>query len=107
MNKTFAVSTTRWFLDRSQDDSSTFDSVTPPGLAKPMAEPKVADVEKSGILGILGILQVFLGIFRYFREILNFIKVFLCFGMFSLKNLNKIEDFTKIPENTLKYLQNT
>ena len=59
MNKTFAVSTTRWFLDRSQDDSSTFDSVTLPGLAKPMAEPEVADVEKSGILGILCILQVF------------------------------------------------
>ena len=46
MNKTFAVSTTRWFLDRSQDDSSTFDSVTPPGLAKPMAEPGVAEVGK-------------------------------------------------------------
>jgi len=36
----------------------------------------------------------------------GFIKVFLCFGMFSLKSLSKIEDFTKIHGNTLKYLQN-
>ena len=73
MNKSIAVSTTRWFLDRSQDDSSTFDSVTPPGLAKPKAEPEVTDVQKSGILGILNILQVFRSIFKYFREIVDFI----------------------------------
>ena len=41
-----------------------------------------------------------------FVEIVGFTYVFLCFGMFSFKNISKTNDFTKIFENTVKYMQN-